>query len=106
VLITARAVGETFGAARSAQSPADAARTVDRRGWADSAELSPLRAVGGIPQVRGDAVVAACSAEAASWGAVHPVRVVPGKLFDHERLGRVAALAEAAARAGDRAFVG
>jgi hypothetical protein len=34
------------------------------------------------------------------------VRVVPGKLFDHERLGRVAALAEAAARAGDRAFVG
>jgi hypothetical protein len=62
--------------------------------------------VGGIPQVRGDAAVAACSAEAAGCGAAHPVRVVPGMLFDHERLGRVAALAEAAARADDRALVG
>jgi hypothetical protein len=31
--------------------------------------------------------------------------VALGMLFEYERLGRVAALAEAAARAGDRAFV-
>jgi hypothetical protein len=106
VLITARAIGDTFGGARSAQSPADGARTVDRRGLADSAELSPLRAEGGIPQGCLDAVVAACPAESAGWGPAHPMRVVPRMLFDDERLGRATELAETAARAGDRAFVG
>jgi formiminotetrahydrofolate cyclodeaminase len=71
---------------------------------ADAAELAAVLAAGAHPEVRADAVVAACLAEAASRGAAHLVRINLGVSPDDERIGVAEAHAEAAGQARARAL--
>lgn len=71
---------------------------------ADTAELAATLAQGANPDVRADAVVAACLAEAAARGAAHLVRINLGMSPGDERTGAAEAHAEAAAAARARAL--
>jgi formiminotetrahydrofolate cyclodeaminase len=71
---------------------------------ADAAELAAVLAAGANPEVRADAVVAACLAEAAARGAAHLVRINLGVSPDDERIGVAEAHAEAAGQARARAL--
>jgi formiminotetrahydrofolate cyclodeaminase len=71
---------------------------------ADAAELAAVLAKKGNPEVRADAVVAACLAEASSRGAAHLVRINLGMAPDDERIGVAADHAERAAAARSRAL--
>jgi len=71
---------------------------------ADAAELAALLAERANPEVRADAVVAACLAEAAARGAAHLVRINLGMSPDDERIGVADAHAGAAGQARARAL--
>lgn len=71
---------------------------------ADAAELAAILAVGASPEVRADAVVAACLAEGASRGCAHLVRINLGMAPDDERIGIAQEHAERAAAARARAL--
>jgi len=71
---------------------------------ADAAELAAVLAEGANPDVRADAVVAACLGEAAARGAAHLVRINLGVSPDDERIGVAEAHAEAAEKARARAL--
>ena len=71
---------------------------------ADAAELAAVLAGGANPEVRADAVVAACLAEAAARGAAHLVRINLGVSPDDERIGVAEAHAQAAGQARARAL--
>ena len=71
---------------------------------ADVAALAAVLAEGGNPEVRPDAVVAACLAEAAARGAAHLVRVNLGTVPGDERVALAEGFADAAAGARDRAL--
>jgi formiminotetrahydrofolate cyclodeaminase len=71
---------------------------------ADTAVLAAALAQGGAPDVRADAVVAACLAEAAAAGAAHLVRINLGVAPDDERIAIAQDHAAAAAAARARAL--
>ena len=71
---------------------------------ADTAELAAILAVGASPDVRADAVVAACLAEGAAQGAAHLVRINLGMSPDDDRIGTAQDHAERAAAARARAL--
>ena len=71
---------------------------------ADAAELAAILALGASPDVRADAVVAACLAEGASRGCAHLVRINLGMAPDDERIGIAQGHAERAAAARARAL--
>lgn len=71
---------------------------------ADAAELAAMLAVGANPEMRADAVVAACLAEAASRGASHLVRINLGMAPEDDRVGTAQDHAERAAAARARAL--
>jgi methenyltetrahydrofolate cyclohydrolase len=71
---------------------------------ADAAELGAILAVGASPDVRADAVVAACLAEGAAQGAAHLVRINLGMAPDDDRIGTAQDHAERAAAARARAL--
>jgi formiminotetrahydrofolate cyclodeaminase len=71
---------------------------------ADAAELAAILAVGASPDVRADAVVAACLAEGAAQGAAHLVRINLGMSPDDDRIGTAQRHAERAAAARSRAL--
>jgi formiminotetrahydrofolate cyclodeaminase len=71
---------------------------------ADAAELAAVLAQRANPEVRPDAVVAACLAEAAARGAAHLVRVNLGMAPEDERIATAEGHAEAAAAARARAL--
>jgi formiminotetrahydrofolate cyclodeaminase len=63
-----------------------------------------MLAVGANPEMRADAVVAACLAEAASRGASHLVRINLGMAPEDDRVGTAQDHAERAAAARARAL--
>lgn len=71
---------------------------------ADATELAAILAVGARPDVRADAVVAACLAEGAAQGAAHLVRINLGMAPDDDRIGNARDHAERAAAARARAL--
>ena len=71
---------------------------------ADAAELAAVLAQRADPDVRADAVVAACLAEGASRGASHLVRINLGMAPDDDRIGTARDHADRAAAARARAL--
>jgi formiminotetrahydrofolate cyclodeaminase len=71
---------------------------------ADTAVLAAVLAQGGAPELRADAVVAACIAEAASAGAAYLVRINLGMSPEDERIGIAQDHAAAAAAARAKAL--
>jgi methenyltetrahydrofolate cyclohydrolase len=83
--------------ARAAYTPLSIAEVA-----ADVAELAAILAERGNPDVRADAAVAACLAEAAAFGAAHLVRINLGMAPDDEHIGNARGHAHAAAAARAR----
>jgi methenyltetrahydrofolate cyclohydrolase len=85
--------------ARAAYTPLQIAEVA-----AQVADFAAVLAKGASPEVRPDAVVAACLAEGAARGAAHLVRINLGMIPDDERIHRAAEFAEAAAASRERAL--
>jgi formiminotetrahydrofolate cyclodeaminase len=85
--------------ARAAYTPLSIAEVA-----AQVADFAAVLAKGGNPEMRPDAVVAACLAEGAARGAAHLVRINLGMVPDDERIQRAAEFAEAAAASRERAL--
>jgi formiminotetrahydrofolate cyclodeaminase len=87
--------------ARAAYTPLSIAEVA-----AQVADFAAVLAKGAAPEVRADAVVAACIAEGAARGAAHLVRINLGMAPEDERIQRAAEFAEAAAASRERALGG
>ena len=85
--------------ARAAYTPLSIAEVA-----AEVADFAAVLAKGADPEVKPDAVVAACLAESAARGAAHLVKVNLGMVPDDERIARAAEFAEAAAASRERAL--
>jgi formiminotetrahydrofolate cyclodeaminase len=85
--------------ARAAYTPLSIAEVA-----AEVAEFAAVLAKGGNPEVKPDAVVAACLAEGAARGAAHLVKVNLGMVPEDDRIQRAAEFAEAAAASREQAL--
>jgi methenyltetrahydrofolate cyclohydrolase len=85
--------------ARAAYTPLSIAEVA-----AAVADFAAALAAGANPEVKPDAVVAACLAEGAARGAAHLVKINLGMVPDDERIHRAAEFAEAAAASREQAL--